>query len=202
MKRHRIRHRTALTLLEVILAMAILAGSFATLGQLVAIGIRAAAASRDQTQVQLLAESVLSEISAGVLPVENMNQVPLESHPGWLISAVVDNAIQQGMLRVTIIVQRDSQRQRSTYYEISRWMRDPSLPLPTEDVEETDEDSESSSATDNTTGSTVTTRAPNNANRTPAGGSGSGAPPRNTRPPANGGGQPRQGPPPGSGGGR
>ena len=105
--------RSALTLLEVVLALAILAGSFATLAQLVGLGMRAAGNSRDLTTAQLLAESMMSEITAGILPTENLNRVPMDTHPGWLVSAIVDNTPYQGILRVTVITERETESYRA-----------------------------------------------------------------------------------------
>jgi type II secretory pathway pseudopilin PulG len=135
-----------LTLLEVLLALAILAGAFATLAQLAGLGMRAAGNSRDLTQAQLLADSVMSEIAAGIIPAESINGLPLDTNPGWVASVVVESALQQGMLRVTVITERDVASYRSVRYELSRWIRDPNLPLPTEEEEEESTSSSGSSS--------------------------------------------------------
>jgi general secretion pathway protein I len=56
------------SLLEVILALAILTGAVAVLGEIVRLGIRNAQVARDTTQAQLLCESKLAEITAGIIP--------------------------------------------------------------------------------------------------------------------------------------
>jgi hypothetical protein len=141
--------RKALTLLEVVLALAILAGSLGTLAQLVGLGMRAAGNSRDLTQAQLLAESTMSEIAAGILSTEPLTRVPLDTNPGWLVSTQVDNTIHQGILRVTILLERDSDSYRSIQYQVSRWIRDPNLALPVEEETATDEGSGSSPSSGN-----------------------------------------------------
>jgi uncharacterized membrane protein YgcG len=108
--------------------------------------MRAAGNSRDLTQAQLLADSVMSEIAAGIIPAESVNRLPLDTNPGWLASVVVDNALQQGMLRVTVITQRDVASYRSVHYELSRWIRDPNIPLPTEEADESTSSSGSSNS--------------------------------------------------------
>src|SRR3954465_7912976 len=59
-------HRRGLSLLEVILAIAILGGSLATIGQLVRIGARNAAEARDLTMAQLYAESQMNRYASGI----------------------------------------------------------------------------------------------------------------------------------------
>jgi general secretion pathway protein I len=184
--------RRALTLLEVVLALAILAGSFATLAQLVGLGMRAAGSSRELTTAQLLAESIMSEIAAGIVPAETLNRVPMDTHPGWLVSAVIDNSPHPGILRVTVIAERDIQTYRSASYQLSRWIRDPNLALPIED--------------DTTTGSSGNTAASsaNNRGGNAAGNNNppTGNPPANNSPTGNrGGGNARGGNRPGGGGG-
>ncbi len=139
--------RRALTLLEVVLALAILAGAFATLSQLVGLGMRAAGDSRDLTTAQLLAESTLSEIAAGILPTEMLNRVPVDTNPGWLVSTMIDNTPHQGILRITVIIERDSESYRSIQYQLSRWIRDPNLAIPTDDADTATNSSNSSSTT-------------------------------------------------------
>jgi hypothetical protein len=140
-----------LTLLEVVLALAILVGAFATLGQLVGLGMRAAGNSRDLTQAQLLAESTMSEIAAGILSTEPLTRVPLDTNPGWLVSTQVDNTIHQGILRVTVFTERDSESYRRVQYQLTRWLRDPNLALPAE--EDTAAAGADSSSTSSPTGS-------------------------------------------------
>ena len=62
--------RAAMTLLEVILALAILAGSLAVLGELTRQGMHNAEAARAESEAQLLCESKLAEIAAGIAPPE------------------------------------------------------------------------------------------------------------------------------------
>ena len=70
---HRQRAR-GLSLIEVVLAMAIMAAAMVMLSQLVTLGLRAAGEARDVTRGQLLAESIMSEIAAGITPAESVNR--------------------------------------------------------------------------------------------------------------------------------
>lgn len=125
--------RSALSLLEVVLAMAILAGSFATLAQLVSLGIRAAGHGRDLTQGQIIAETAMSEIAAGIVQPTGLSGVPSEMNPDWLISVVSEATQYQGIIQVTVIAERDASLGRPARYDLTRWMRDPSLAIPTEE---------------------------------------------------------------------
>jgi len=61
-----ILRRRGLSLMEVILAIAILGGSLATIGQLIRIGARNAAEARDLTMAQLYAESQMNRFASGI----------------------------------------------------------------------------------------------------------------------------------------
>ncbi len=56
------------SLLEVVLALAILVGAIAVTGELVRLGTLSAASARDLTQAQLICESKLAEITSGITP--------------------------------------------------------------------------------------------------------------------------------------
>ena len=136
MNRQRLNNsRRGLSLLEVVLALAILSGAFVALTQLVSTGLRAAADARDLTRAQIMAETVVSEIVAGVTPAATINQAELE--PGWLVSTVVAPTVQDGVIQLVVVVERAGESQQRARYEISRWMRDPDLPLPTDPLDTT-----------------------------------------------------------------
>ena len=72
-----------LSLLEVILAVAILGGCMAVIGELVRLGVRHAEEARELTRAQLLCESKLEEIAAGVTAAESAAAVAFETDPEW-----------------------------------------------------------------------------------------------------------------------
>ena len=61
--------RRGLSLLEVVLAIAILGMSLATIGQLIRIGARNAVMARDLATAQMYAESTLADVAAGQVTV-------------------------------------------------------------------------------------------------------------------------------------
>jgi prepilin-type N-terminal cleavage/methylation domain-containing protein len=157
MKRHprKIVRRRGLSLLEVVLALAILSGAFASLTQLVSTGLRAAANARDLTRAQIMAETVVSEIVAGVTPAAPITQAELE--PGWLVSINVVPTVQDGVIQLVVGVERVNESRQSVRYEITRWLRDPDLPLPTDDAEAAADTGSSSTAGGTSSSSTPST---------------------------------------------
>ena len=56
------------------------------MGELVRLGTLSAASARDLTQAQLICESKLAEISAGITPAESISYAEYELDPSWLYS--------------------------------------------------------------------------------------------------------------------
>jgi general secretion pathway protein I len=119
--------RRGFSLLEVILALAILAGTIAILGELVSLGVRNARAARDMTQAELLCESKMAEIAAGILLPEAVQSTACETDPdNWLYSLAVEPTDQEGLLSVTVTVVQDlSPDKRPAQFSLVRWIRDP-----------------------------------------------------------------------------
>src|SRR4051794_29464512 len=74
------------TLLEVILSLAILAGALAALGEVMRLADRSASAAEDETQAQILAISIMDELSAGSRELTAVQQSPLDTgdDPPWV----------------------------------------------------------------------------------------------------------------------
>ncbi len=122
--------RAGLSLLEVILAIAILGGSIAVIGELVRLGARQAEEARELTIAQLLCESVLEEIAAGVIAPEAVGDVPFELDPRWSYSIDVGSLDNPDLLQVTVMAQQvDGSREIPLYYSLTRWILDPNLEL-------------------------------------------------------------------------
>jgi type II secretion system protein I len=121
------RSRNAFTLLEVILALAILAGAVAALGELIRTGMLNAQAARDLTRAELVAETVVSEVMAGALAPSASN-TPWDEDSRWLYSVSTESASQAGLLALTVTVVRDAPpAQHPVSYTIKRWMVDPGV---------------------------------------------------------------------------
>jgi general secretion pathway protein I len=105
-----VRHdprRDGFSLLEVILALAILAASLAVLGQLIQIGMTHARQAEDMTQAVILCESIMAEIVCGYRPPTDESQVPCDDDANFLFSVVNEETDLLGLIKVTVVVERD-----------------------------------------------------------------------------------------------
>ncbi len=124
------QRRSGLSLLEVILAIAILAGAMVMLGDLLRIAGRHATAASELTRAQLHCQSIISEIAAGILPPESVQGAPMETDPNWTYSIEVQTLQLEGLLSVQVTVaQNIDARQQPLSATLTRWMIDPDLAL-------------------------------------------------------------------------
>lgn len=143
----RLPTRNALSLLEIILALSILTGAMAVLGQVSYIGMRNAREARDLTQAELLCESKLAEITAGIVPSDPVSNAYFDSQfdpgsnasndpdsPPWLYSIETELINDTGLLAVRVTVVQDvPPARRPVELSIIRWMVDPDLEASGED---------------------------------------------------------------------
>ena len=117
-----------LSLLEVILAIAVLGGCMAVIGELVRMGVRNAEEARELTKAQLLCESKLEEVAAGVMPLESAANAAFELDPDWSYTIETGSLDQQGLVQVRVTVQQvESDRLYPLTFTLTRWILDPSL---------------------------------------------------------------------------
>lgn len=120
------------SLLEVILAMAILFVSVAIIGELMRFGLNSARAARDKTKAILLCESLLNEIVAGITPAESFTDVPIgdiagEEEADWICSIDVQSLDSSGLVSVTVVVRQLATNDRPPIeVSLTRWIADPS----------------------------------------------------------------------------
>jgi general secretion pathway protein I len=132
------------TLLEVMLALAILVGALAVLGEFGRMGMRSAKTSRDLSRAEMLCESIMSEIAVGILTPDPVQGAPVEDPvqgtpvsatqtddvAPWIYSIDSETIDQDGLLAVTVTVQQDlPSEQRPVSFTLVRWMPDPMLEL-------------------------------------------------------------------------
>ena len=135
----------AFSLLEVVLALAILVGALAVLGELVSLGTRNAQRARDLTQAQLLCESKLAEITSGISPAEPVQRATFEYDPEWLYSIEFEQAGQEGLVAVRVTVVQDlPAEKRPAEFSLVRWIHDAGVELPeqTDAAEPAEEEAE------------------------------------------------------------
>ncbi len=146
------------SLLEVILALAILTGSIAMLGQAVQMGMRNARVARDSTKAQLLCESKMSEVVSGFTPAVPISDAAFDSvNTGsetaandtgqWTYSIETESLSDDGLIAVTVSVTQTTPapNQRPVGFKLVRWMIDPTT-MVSADEELSDESSDTGDA--------------------------------------------------------
>jgi hypothetical protein len=128
--RRRPGDRAGLSLLEAILAIAILGGAIAAVGESIRLGSQAATDARDYAMAQLLCEAKLTELTSGLQPLMPVVQTPMEVAPDWLYTVEVQSVDQQSLLALFVTVERDPVfSARPLAVTMTRWMIDPDILL-------------------------------------------------------------------------
>ncbi len=147
--------RAAFTLLEVILALAILAGALAVLGEVGRLALQNAAGARDLARAQLLAESKMAEIDAGISAPDPVDSEAFDTTaesldadgPAWVYSIASDSTDEVGLLSVRVSVTRDQPAgQHPVKFSLTRWLPDPNYMPPNQDTSSSSGTSSSSSS--------------------------------------------------------
>lgn len=138
---HRVAQRVAgshlrgFSLLEVILALAILFGAMAVLGELARHGLDSARRARDTAVAQLLAESKLDEIAAGAVEPDPVTREPLGTverlgEVDWLCSIALEPTSERGLVALRVTIEQDLPPERhGVAISVVRWMLDPDSSL-------------------------------------------------------------------------
>lgn len=123
------------SLLEVILALAILAGAVAVVGEASRLALRNAAMARDLARAQFLCETKLAEILTGIAEPDPVASAPFDAtsttsldpnEPAWLYSIGIEQTDEDGLISVRVTVTRDvPASQNPVQFSMVRWMPDP-----------------------------------------------------------------------------
>ena len=144
------------TLLEVILALAILAGAVAAIGELVRVGVHNAEVARQLTRAEMLCEGISDQIAGNAISATSASGVQCDDDPRFLYSVSVDQANQSGLLTVQVTVVRDLPAgEHPVPFKITRWMVDPGIESQQMSTEATNAANAAAASTDST-GSTTT----------------------------------------------
>jgi len=136
-RNHFNRNRGGLSLLEVVLAIAILGGAMVAIGQLINIGHNAAVDARDYTEAQILCDGKISEVSAGVIPTSSVQGVDITEAPGWKYSITVEPAGLEGLFKIDCTVSQDpTQFSYPISYRLVRWIPDPDYEAELKELDE------------------------------------------------------------------
>jgi len=123
------RQRKGFTLLEIILALAILAGALAALGEVLRLGDQNSSLTRDETQAQILASSVMDEIMSGARPPTSVNSAAfdIKAQPPWLYSIEIAPTPQHAeLLAIRVRVEQQlPPEQQPARFDLVRWVLNP-----------------------------------------------------------------------------
>lgn len=141
-----------LTLLEVILALAILGVACAFMAQAMQLATSNAIEAQRQAQGELAAESIMSELVAGIIPLQPTSTwAPVgvsASSSNWSYMVQIVPCEVQHMVGIQVMVRDDANMESTRPADLSviRWVIDPSLGL------DTPPDTTGTSGTDQTGG--------------------------------------------------
>jgi type II secretory pathway pseudopilin PulG len=123
--------------LEVILALAILAGAVAVLGEVARQGLETARIARDLTYAQFICDSLMAEVTSGIVYPESVDQVPVDqvsdpSQMGWVYSIDVESTEIEGLVAVRVTVAQPlPEEKHPVRCSLVRWMQDPNMTFAT-----------------------------------------------------------------------
>jgi hypothetical protein len=121
--------RPGFSLLEVLLAMAILMGSLVVLSELAAIGRRHIRDAEDLGTAERICQTKIGEILAGIEEPVAVEQMEVADEPGWLYSVETESLRQAGLISVRVTVVQDlPEEKRPREFSLVRWVRDPGSP--------------------------------------------------------------------------
>jgi general secretion pathway protein I len=117
----------AFTLLEVVLALAILAGTLAALGEVMRLGDQNAAAAADESQALMFAESVMAELVVGARPIGNASgELPSEDDPPWTFAIEIQPTEFQELIAARVSVsQQLAPELQPARCDLVRWLPHP-----------------------------------------------------------------------------
>lgn len=99
--------RAGLSLLEVIIALAVLAGSAAVIAQMVEMAVRRSARSDERTEAATLCHNLMNELVAGVRPWQNMTSPqPVDLFSPWDYQVTVESLGFADLAALTVVVSR------------------------------------------------------------------------------------------------
>ncbi len=120
------RTRRGLSLLEIILAVAILGGSLVVIGNMYFLGARSAMRARLRSDANILCDAKMAELAAGYIPLSSSGGQPIPENPEWMYSVDIQPSIQRGLLTATVTVQQsDSAAATPITLSIVRFLPDP-----------------------------------------------------------------------------
>ncbi len=129
------KNKAGFSLLEVILALAILFGAIAVLGELGRLGMQNARLTQDLTRAQFLCQSKLAEIISGITPLETIQRAEFDSlyqdsDVPWVYSIETQQIDNGGLYMVRVTVEKNlPAAQRPASFSLVQWIANPILSI-------------------------------------------------------------------------
>jgi prepilin-type N-terminal cleavage/methylation domain-containing protein len=118
----------AFTLLEVILAIAILGVSMAWIGEVVSRSFNNAASAADSLESRIVAQSVLDQLKCGALEITNAGPMQMSSAEAlgdWMVQIIVEPTTVQELVQVRVLVGTTLEPGERPACELVRWYQNP-----------------------------------------------------------------------------
>lgn len=151
---------TAFSLLEVILALAILAGAIAALGEVMRLGDQNAGLARDESEAEMLANSVMSELVAGSRQVQAVSSETFDTSasPAWTYSITVDATDYDALVAVRVsVAQQLAAELHPAHCDLVRWLPNPDYVPPNADQQSTTDSSSNTGSSSNSSSNSGST---------------------------------------------
>ncbi len=144
----RVGRSAGFTIIEIILALSILAGGLAITSEMTRIAQQNARVARDLTYAQMLGETKMNEIASGVAPIDSEGGVAFGApYDGWSYSVESADAEVAGLHTVTVTVYQDpAPKVWPVNYSLVRWVGDPAAPVSSPDSSSASSSSQNSSS--------------------------------------------------------
>ncbi len=116
------------SLMEVMLATAMLLASLVVLGQMAGVGRHHAEDAESLTTAQLLCLARLNAILAGAEPAQSQAETAVPDVPGWTYEVAVQRQSQFDLVSVQVTVRPEAGeggRRRGKSFSLVRWMHQP-----------------------------------------------------------------------------
>lgn len=123
-----LRRHAAFTLLEVILAIAILAISLAAIGEVVRTALGNASQAADGLEARLVAQGVIDQIKCGVIEIVDAGPLQLsdsEAFGNWTVQILVETTAVEELVQVRVLVGRTLDPSERPACELVRWFPNP-----------------------------------------------------------------------------
>ncbi len=115
--------------MEAMVSLAILGGALAAIGELISLGARAAEDARDLTKSQLIADAIMNEVNAGLVPPTSTSHTPCPMGAGFVYTLQVGSATAPDLLHIKLTIEREKDiainNPRGLRYSLERILPDP-----------------------------------------------------------------------------